>query len=62
MHWLTGTRWESALHERWKEMDVLANSVEIHKKAMFFSPKLDGQTLTFWRDKKEQKRNAGIVA
>ena len=47
MHWLTGTRWESALHERWNEMDVLENSVEIRKKAMFFSPKLDGQTLTF---------------
>lgn len=56
IHWLTGTRSGSALHELWKEIGALGDSVEIHKKEMFFSSKLDGQTLTFWRDKERTQK------
>lgn len=50
IHWLTGTRPGSALHELWKEIGALGDDIELHKKEMFFSSKLNGQTLTFWRD------------
>lgn len=49
IHWLTGTKEGSDLHELWKEIGALG-TVELHKKEMFFSSKLNGQTLTFWRD------------
>lgn len=56
IHWLTGTRPGSALHELWKEIGVLRDDVEIHEKEMFFSSKLDGQVLTFWRDKERTRK------
>ena len=37
-----------------KLLDV--DEYEIHKKEMFFSSKLDGQTLTFWRDKERTQK------
>ena len=56
IHWLTGTRPESALHELWKEIGALGDDVEICKKEMFFSSKLNGQTLTFGEIRKERER------
>lgn len=56
IHWLTGTRPGSALHELWKEIGALGDDVELYKKEMFFSSKLNGQTLTFWRDKERTRR------
>ncbi|MBP3507799.1 MAG: NAD(P)/FAD-dependent oxidoreductase [Lachnospiraceae bacterium] len=56
IHWLTGTRPGSALHELWKEIGALGDDVELYKKEMFFSSKLNGQTLTFWRDKERTRK------
>lgn len=56
IHWLTGTRPGSALHELWKEIGVLGDGVEVYKKEMFFSSKLNGETLTFWRDKERTRK------
>ena len=56
IHWLTGTRPGSGLHELWKEIGALGDGVELHKKEMFFSSKLDGRVLTFWRDKERTRK------
>lgn len=56
IHWLTGTRPGSALHELWNEIGALGDGVELYEKEMFFSSKLNGQTLTFWRDKEKTRR------
>lgn len=56
IHWLTGTRPGSALHELWKEIGALGDNVELYEKEMFFSSKLNGQILTFWRDKERTRR------
>ena len=56
IHWLTGTRPGSALHELWKEIGALGDGVELYEKDMFFSSKLNGQTLTFWRDKERTRK------
>lgn len=56
IHWLTGTRPGSALHELWKEIGALGDGVEIYEKEMFFSSKLNGETLTFWRDKERTRK------
>lgn len=56
IHWLTGTREGSALHELWKEIGALGDGVEVYKKEMFFSSKLDGEVLTFWRDKEKTRQ------
>lgn len=50
IHWLTGTKQGSGLHELWREIGALGESVGIHEKEMFYSSKMNGQTLTFWRD------------
>ena len=56
IHWLTGTRPGSALHELWKEIGALGEGVEVYEKEMFFSSKLDGQILTLWRDKERTRK------
>lgn len=56
IHWLTGTRPGSSLHELWKEIGALGDGVAVYEKEMFFSSKLDGQTLTFWRDKERTRQ------
>lgn len=56
IHWLTGTREGSALHELWKQIGALGDGVEVYEKEMFFSSKLNGQTLTFWRDKEKTRQ------
>ena len=56
IHWLTGTKEGTALHELWKEIGALGDGVETYKKEMFFSSKLNGQTLTFWRDMERTRK------
>lgn len=56
IHWLTGTRPGTGLHELWKQIGALGDDVELYEKEMFFSSKLDGKTLTFWRDKERTRR------
>lgn len=56
IHWLTGTREGSDLHEVWKEIGALGDGVEVYEKEMFFSSSLDGETVTFWRDKERTRR------
>lgn len=56
IHWLTGTRPGSAMYELWKEVGALGDGVELYQKEMFFSSKLNGQTLTFWRDKERTRK------
>lgn len=56
IHWLTGTRPGSALHDLWKEIGALGDGVEVYEKEMFFSFKLNGETLTFWRDKERTRK------
>lgn len=56
IHWLTGTKEGSALHELWKEIGALGDDVEVHEKEMFFSSKLNGEVLTFWRDKEKTRK------
>lgn len=62
IHWLTGTRPGSALHELWKEIGALGDDVELYKKEMFFSSKLNGQTVTFWRDKERTRREMSALS
>ncbi len=56
IHWLTGTKEGTGLNDLWKELGVLGDGVEVHKKEMFFSSKLNGETLTFWRDKEKTRQ------
>lgn len=56
IHWLTGTRPGSDLHELWKEIGALGDGIQLYEKEMFFSSKLNGQTLTFWRDKERTRK------
>ena len=56
IHWLTGTKEGTGLNDLWKELGVLGDGVEVHKKQMFFSSKLNGETLTFWRDKEKTRQ------
>lgn len=50
IHWLTGTRKGSDLHELWKNVGALDNSVHLIKKDMFFQAELGSEKITFWRD------------
>lgn len=62
IHWLTGTRKGSALHELWKEVGALGEGIEIHEKEMFFSSKLGEETLTFWRDKERTRQEMLVLS
>lgn len=55
VHWLTGTKEGSALNELWKEIGALGKGVELYEKEMLFSSELNGETLTFWRDKEKTR-------
>ena len=46
IHWLTGTREGSGLHELWKEVGALGQGVELYHKEKFYTSELDGETLT----------------
>ncbi|MGN1181173.1 MAG: phytoene desaturase family protein, partial [Suilimivivens sp.] len=56
IHWLTGTREGSSLHELWKEVGALGEDVELYQKEKFYTSELDGETITFWRDKERTRR------
>lgn len=56
IHWLTGSRPGSGLHELWKEVGALGEGVEVYEKEKFFSAELNGQVLTFWRDKERTRQ------
>lgn len=62
IHWLTGTRPGSSLHELWREIGALGDGVELYEKEMFFSSKLNGQVLTFWRDKERTRQEMLILS
>ncbi|MCM1183291.1 MAG: NAD(P)/FAD-dependent oxidoreductase [Roseburia sp.] len=55
IHWLTGTREGSALHSLWREIGALGDDVAVYEKPTFFTARLDGETLTFWRDKERTR-------
>lgn len=56
IHWLTGSKEGSELHELWKEVGALGDGVEVYEKEKFFSAELNGETLTFWRDKDRTRK------
>ena len=56
IHWLTGTREGSGLHELWKEVGALGQGVELYHKEKFYTSELDGETLTLWRDKERTRQ------
>ena len=56
IHWLTGSRTGSGLHELWKEVGALGEGVELYEKEKFFTAELDGESVTFWRDKERTRK------
>lgn len=56
VHWLTGSREGSDLHELWKEVGALGDDVELYRKDKFFSAELNGEKITFWRDKERTRK------
>lgn len=56
IHWLTGTKEGSGLHELWKEVGALGDGIEVYEKEKFFSTELNGETLTLWRDKERTRK------
>lgn len=56
VHWLTGSAKGSALHDLWKETGVLGNGVELYEKKKFYTSELNGESITFWRDKERTRR------
>lgn len=56
IHWLTGSRPGSGLHELWKEVGALGEGVEVYEKEKFFTAELDGESVTFWRDKERTRK------
>lgn len=56
IHWLTGTREGSGLHELWREVGALGQGVELYKKEKFYTSELDGEAVTFWRDKERTRK------
>lgn len=56
IHWLTGSRPGSGLHELWKEVGALGEGVELYEKEKFFTAELDGESVTFWRDKERTRK------
>ncbi len=56
VHWLTGTRSGSGLYDLWNAVGVLGPEMELRRKPMFFSAELNGQKLTFWRDKEKTRQ------
>ncbi|MDE6846401.1 MAG: NAD(P)/FAD-dependent oxidoreductase [Lachnospiraceae bacterium] len=56
VHWLTGTREGSGLNRLWKDAGVLGEDVLLYKKEKFYSAELNGDKLTFWRDKERTRK------
>lgn len=56
IHWLTGSRPGSGLHELWKEVGALGEGIELYEKEKFFTAELYGESVTFWRDKERTRK------
>lgn len=56
VHWLTGSREGSGLNQLWKEVGVLGEDVLLYQKEKFFSAELNGDKITFWRDKERTRK------
>lgn len=56
IHWLTGTNKNSSLYKLWEEVGALGNDVNLYEKEMMFRSKLNGEVLTFWRDKERTRK------
>lgn len=56
VHWLTGTKEGSGLNRLWKEVGVLGEDVLLYNKEKFYSAELNGDRLTFWRDKERTRK------
>lgn len=56
VHWLTGTREGSGLNELWKEVGVLGENVGLYEKEKFYTAELNGEEITFWRDKQRTRK------
>lgn len=56
IHWLTGSKEGSGLHELWKEVGALGDGVEVYEKEKFFSLEFNGEILTLWRDKDRTRK------
>lgn len=56
IHWLTGTKEGSGLNELWKEVGALGQDVELYHKEKFYTSELNGETITFWRDKERTRQ------
>ena len=62
IHWLTGSRPGSGLHELWKEVGALGEGVELYEKEKFFTAELDGESVTFWRDKERTRKELVTIS
>lgn len=62
IHWLTGSRTGSGLHELWKEVGALGEGVELYEKEKFFTAELDGESVTFWRDKERTRKELVTIS
>lgn len=62
IHWLTGSRTGSGLHELWKEVGALGEGVEIYEKEKFFTAELDEESVTFWRDKERTRKELVTIS
>ena len=56
VHWLTGSGEGSGLNQLWKEVGVLGEDVLLYEKEKFFSAELNGDKITFWRDKERTRK------
>lgn len=56
IHWLTGTNKSSSLYKLWEEVGALGDDIELYEKEMMYRSKLNGETLTFWRDKERTRK------
>ena len=50
IHWMMGTKPGSELHQIWKDVGALDDSVAIHLNEVFFEYRKDGRTLKMYRD------------
>lgn len=57
IHWLTGTREDTALFRLWCDLGVLGDGVALYRGAAFFTSRLGGEQLSFWRDIERTRRD-----
>lgn len=52
IHWLTGTRKDTALYDVWKTVGALSDDMEYAKVDSFYTATHNGQSVTLWKDLK----------